>query len=118
MRRAGADLEQLIEKQRLQETVGKRCRDQHARPRRGRHRHRVRRLIEHRCRGEGSVDQNNPAISAAIHTITRAPANSIISDSATTPTQPKNCDRCTTAPRFDPRQGAQYQIPSHCVAHS
>lgn len=64
------------------------------------------------------MDQNNPAISAAIHTITRAPANSIMSDSVTTPTQPKNGDRCTTAPRFDPRQAAQCQIPSHCVAHS
>ncbi len=64
------------------------------------------------------MDQKNPAISAAIQTITRAPANSIKRDNVTTAIQLKNGDRRTVTPRFDPRQVAQYQIPSHCVAHS
>jgi hypothetical protein len=64
------------------------------------------------------VDQNSPAIRAAVHTITRAPAKSMNNESATTEIQLKNGERGTVAVRFVPRQAAQCQMPSHCVAHS
>ena len=64
------------------------------------------------------MDQNSPARSAAVHTITRAPAKSMTSESAITAIQLKTGERRTVAPRFDPRHAAQCQIPSHCVAHS
>ena len=64
------------------------------------------------------MDQNNPARRAADQTITRAPAKSMNNESVTTAIQPKTGERCTVAVRFVPRQGAQYQMPSHCVAHS
>lgn len=64
------------------------------------------------------MDQNIPARRAAVHTITRAPANSMKSETATTAIQPNTGERRTVATRLLPRQAAQCQMPSHCVAHS
>lgn len=64
------------------------------------------------------MDQNIPARRAAVHTITRAPAKSMKSETETTAIQPSTGEPCTDATRFVPRQAAQCQIPSHCVAHS
>lgn len=64
------------------------------------------------------MDQNSPAMSADIHTISQAPTKSKVREVATVVIQPRMGERSLLTPRFAPRQAAQCQIPSHCVAHS